>query len=286
MLERIRTQLAELSAAERKVAELALAQPYTVMQAAVADIAASAGVSQPTVIRFCRSLGCAGLPDFKLKLAGSLVTGVPYVHSSVRPEDPTSEIAAKVFDNTVSALIKCRNEVNPAAVEEAVDLMARAGRIEFYGLGNSGIIAADAQHKFFRFGIPTVAYADTHIQIMAASVLRSTDVMVAISNSGRTVELLSAVEMALAAGVPVVAITSSGSPLERMATVTLNADTREDSETFSPMISRIVHLVLIDVLAVGVALRQGPNLIAQLEKSKHSLRGKRLREQESKDLSP
>jgi RpiR family carbohydrate utilization transcriptional regulator len=286
MLERIRMQLAMLSAAERKVAELALAQPYTVMQAAVADIASSAGVSQPTVIRFCRSLGCAGLPDFKLKLAGSLVTGVPYVHSSVRPEDPTSEIAAKVFDNTVSALIKCRNEVNPVAVEQAVDLLARAGRIEFYGLGNSGIIAADAQHKFFRFGIPTVAYADTHIQIMAASVLSSGDVMVAISNSGRTVELLSAVEVALSSGVPVVAITASGSPLERMATVTLNADTREDSETFSPMISRIVHLVLIDVLAVGVALRQGPDLISQLEKSKHSLRGKRLREREPEDLNP
>jgi len=123
MLERIRVRLPELSAAERKVAELALAQPYTVMQAAVADIAASAGVSQPTVIRFCRSMGCAGLPDFKLKLAASLVTGVPYVHSSVRPEDPTSEIAAKVFDNTVSALIKCRNEVNPQAIDQAVELL-------------------------------------------------------------------------------------------------------------------------------------------------------------------
>jgi len=276
MLERIRAQLPVLSSAERKVAELALAQPYTVMQAAVADIAANAGVSQPTVIRFCRSLGCSGLPDFKLKLAGSLVTGVPYVHSSVRPEDPTSEVAAKVFDNTVSALIKCRNEVNPAAIEVAVEMLAHARRIEFYGLGNSGIIAADAQHKFFRFGIPTVAYADTHIQIMAASVLTSGDVMVAISNSGRTVELLSAVEVALHAGARVVAITASGSPLAKLASVTLAADTREDSETYSPMISRIVHLVLIDVLAVGVALRQGPALIAQLEKSKQSLRSKRL----------
>ena len=283
MLERIRVRLPELSAAERKVAELALAQPYTVMQAAVADIAASAGVSQPTVIRFCRSMGCAGLPDFKLKLAASLVTGVPYVHSSVRPEDPTSEIAAKVFDNTVSALIKCRNEVNPQAIDQAVELLSTARRIEFYGLGNSGIIAADAQHKFFRFGIPTVSYADSHIQIMAASVLSRGDVMVAISNSGRTVELLSAVDVALATGASVVAITASGSPLARKATVSLAADTREDSETYSPMISRIVHLVLVDVLAVGVALRQGPALITQLEKSKQSLRGKRLREQQPED---
>jgi RpiR family carbohydrate utilization transcriptional regulator len=283
MLERIRAQLPELSAAERKVAELALAQPYTVMQAAVADIAANAGVSQPTVIRFCRSMGCTGLPDFKLKLAGSLVNGVPYVHSTVRPEDPTSEIAAKVFDNTVSALIRCRNEVNPFLVEQAVELLAHARRIEFYGLGNSGIIAADAQHKFFRFGIPTVAYADSHIQTMAASVLSAGDVMVAISNSGRTVELLGAVQVALNAGASVVAITASGSPLANLATVTLTADAHEDTETYSPMISRIVHLVLIDVLAVGVALRQGPGLTALLERSKQSLRGKRLREKQQED---
>ncbi|SME93857.1 transcriptional regulator HexR [Pseudogulbenkiania subflava] len=275
MLERIRNQLGSLSAAERKVADLVLEQPYTMMQAAVADIAASAGVSQPTVIRFCRSMGCTGLPDFKLKLAGSLVTGVPYVHSSVRPEDPTSEIAAKVFDNTVSALIKCRNDVNPVAVNTALDLLANANRIEFYGLGNSGIIAADAQHKFFRFGIPTVAYADTHTQIMAASVLGEGDVLVAISNSGRTVELLDAVEVALHAGAKVVAITASGSPLAKQATVTLVADAPEDTETYSPMISRIVHLVLIDILAVGVALRRGPGVIDQLEKTKLSLRPKR-----------
>jgi RpiR family carbohydrate utilization transcriptional regulator len=279
MLDRIRAQLDFLSAAERKVAECVLAQPNTVMQVAVADIAKMAGVSQPTVIRFCRSLGCAGLSDFKLKLAGSLVSGVPYVHSSVHPEDPITELSAKVFDNTISALIKCRNEVNPEAVDRAVDLLAAAKRIEFYGLGNSGIIAADAQHKFFRFGIPTVSYADTHIQTMAAALLGPDSVLMAISNSGRTAELLDAVDIALDNGCPVVAITSSGSPLARRATVSLLADTQEDPETYSPMISRIAHLVLIDVLAVGVALKRGPGLSTTLEKTKRGLKARRVREQ-------
>lgn len=283
MLERIKSQLEALSSAERKVAELVLEQPYTMMQAAVADIARNAGVSQPTVIRFCRSMGCSGLPDFKLKLAGSLVTGVPYVHSSVRPEDPTSEIVAKVFDNTVTALLKSRNDVNPQAIEAAIDAISRARRVEFYGLGNSGITAADAQHKFFRFGISTVAYADTHIQMMAASVLNADDVLVAISSSGRSRELLDAVEEATASGATVVAITASGSPLARAATIALMADTQEDNETYSPMISRIIHLVLIDVLAVGVALRRGPGVIGQLEKTKHSLKAKRLAERTEED---
>jgi RpiR family carbohydrate utilization transcriptional regulator len=138
--------------------------------------------------------------------------------------------------------------------------------VEFYGLGNSGITAADAQHKFFRFGISTVAYADTHIQMMAASVLGPDDVLVAISSSGRSRELLDAVEEATASGATVVAITASGSPWHA-ATIALMADTQEDNETYSPMISRIIHLVLIDVLAVGVALRRDPGVIGQLEKN-------------------
>jgi RpiR family carbohydrate utilization transcriptional regulator len=277
MLDRIKSQFESLSAAERKVSELVLGQPNQVIQATVADIAQKAGVSQPTVIRFCRSLGCTGLPDFRLKLAGSLVAGVPYVHSSVRPGDPTSELSAKVFDNAVSALLKCRNDVSPAMLDAAIGLLAKARRIEFYGLGNSGIIAADAQHKFFRFDIPAVSYADPHVQAMAASLLGPRDVLVAISTSGRSSELLDAVEIARSNRCPVVAITSSGTPLARLATVPLLADTQEDTEIYSPMLSRIVHLVMIDVLAVGVALKHGPGLSATLEKTKRSLKRRRQR---------
>ena len=208
MLDRIRNQYAQLTPAERKVADIVLHQPNEFVQAPVADIARNAGVSQPTVIRFSRSVGCSGLQDLKLKLAGSLVGGVPYVHANVRPEDTIPEISAKVFDNAISALLKCRNEVSPQSLETAIRLIANARRLEFHGLGNSGIIAADAQHKFFRFDIPSVAYVDPHIQAMAATLLGPKDVLVAISNSGRTNELLDAVNIALANGCKVVAITS------------------------------------------------------------------------------
>jgi RpiR family carbohydrate utilization transcriptional regulator len=277
LLERIRAQEPQLSTAERRVAQALLNRPNDFVQAAVADIAQKVGVSQPTVIRFARSVGCTGLQDLKLKLAGSLVGGVPYVHSSVRPEDPTAEIAAKVFDNAIAALLRCRNAISPATLDQAIDLLAQASRMEFYGLGNSGIIAADAQHKFFRLGTPAIAYADPHIQVMAATLLGPRDVLVAISNSGRTTELLDAVDIALRNGCKVVAITSTGSPLARMASVALLADAQEDAELYSPMLTRLLHLTLIDVLAVGVALRRGPELAVQLEKTKRSLKSHRCR---------
>jgi len=278
LLERVRLELANLSAAERKVAELVLAQPYTVMQEAVGEIARRAGVSQPTVIRFCRSLGVSGLSEFKLKLAASLMPGVPYVHATVRPDDAMTDIAAKVFDNTVAALIGCRNQVDPASVEAAVEVLNGARRVEFYGLGNSGITAADAQHKFFRFGLPTVSYNDPHVQAMAATLLGEGDVVVAISNTGRTVDLIEAVTLAHDNGATVIAITKPHSPLAECADLVLAADVPEDADTYSPMLSRLVHLVLIDVLAVGVALKRGPELIPQLERVKRSLTRKRLRQ--------
>ncbi len=283
MLERVRAQYEQLSAAERRVADHLLGHPHEFVRAAVADIARESAVSQPTVIRFTRSIGCSGLQEFKLKLAASLVGGVPYVHAAVAPGDGTAEISAKIFDNVISALIKCRNEVSPPSLDRAIAWIADARRVEFYGLGNSGIIAADAQHKFFRFDIATVAYADPHVQSMAAALLGPQDVLVAISNSGRTRELLDAVGIALRNGCRVIALTSPGSPLARMASLAILADALEDAELYSPMISRILHLTLIDVLAVGVALRRGSSVIGPLERTKRSLRGRRLRVQPPPD---
>ena len=275
MLAQIEQQLASLSEAERKVAQLALAQPNDIVKSSVGEVARLAQVSQPTVIRFCRSMGCGGWPDFKIRLAASLMVGVPYVHSSVRAEDPTSMLAAKVFDNAVSALLRARNEINTDSVDAAITLLLAARRIEFYGLGNSGIVAADAQHKFFRYDVATVAYADTHTQLMAASLLGPSDVLVAISHSGRTKELLEAVRLARKNGCPVIAITASHSPLSELASVLLRADTLEDTEVYSPMISRLVHLTLVDLLALGLALRRGTDISLLLEKTKESLRSRR-----------
>jgi RpiR family carbohydrate utilization transcriptional regulator len=275
VLVQIERQLPDLSTAESRVARLILDQTQAVARSALAEVAQLAAVSEPTVIRFCRSIGYDGWPDFKIKLAASLMVGVPYVHSSLSAGDGTAVLAAKVLDNAVSALLRVRNDINADRLDTAIGLLAGARRIEFYGVGNSGIVAADAQHKFFRFDLSTVAYSDTHTQLMAASLLSPADVLVAISHSGRSRELLDAVKIALKNGCPVVAVTASNTPLAQMATVLLRADTQEDTDIYSPMISRLVHLALIDVLALGVAIKYGNNVSRVLEKTKQSLRDRR-----------
>lgn len=273
MLSKISEQLDSLSAAERKVAEVALAEPKWFVHAAVAEIAERSGVSQPTVIRFCRTLNFKGLPEFKLALSGSIgQSGLPFVHAELNTDDSMGDVMEKVLGNTAAALLGARRTLNEDALENAIAMLTHARRIEFYGVGNSGIVAQDAQHKFFRFGISTVAYSDTHIQLMAAAVLSPQDVLVVISNSGSSIEVLDAVSIAKENGAQVIALTRPESPLAQLADCVLSVASQEDAGRYTPMISRLLQLAVIDILAIGLALRLGEEASFQLEKGKRSVR--------------
>ncbi|WP_250492035.1 bifunctional transcriptional regulator/glucokinase [Caballeronia sp. GAWG1-1] len=256
VFERIRQMRDALTPAERRVADLALNHPRSIISDPIIDIARKADVSQPTVIRFCRSLGCQGLSDFKLKLATGLTGTIPMSHSQVHLGDTATDFGAKVLDNTVSAILQLREHLNFENVERAIEILNGARRIEFYGLGNSNIVAQDAHYKFFRFGIPTIAYGDLYMQAASAALLGKGDVIVAVSKSGRAPELLRVLEVAMQQGATVIAITSSNTPLAKRATVALETDHIEIRESQLSMISRILHLVIIDILAVGVAIRR------------------------------
>lgn len=243
------------------------------------ELAARAQVSKPTVVRFCRSVGYDGLADFKLKLAGSVSEGVPFIHRSVNAEDKTGEVFVKVVDNAVAAFLQYRNAASTGAIERAADALAasrkKGRRIEFYGAGNSGIVAQDAQHKFFRLGVSAVASSDGHIQMMGATLLGPGDCAVIISNSGRTRDLMAAAEIARNNGATTIAITASGSPLAGSCQIHLAADHPEDYERYSPMVSRLLHLLIVDLLATCVALRSGKSLPPILQRMKENLRAKR-----------
>jgi len=279
MLERIKASLSSLAPAEQRVGKLVLADPRAFANLPVTELADRAHVSKPTVVRFCRSMGYDGLSDFKLKLAGSVSEGVPFIHRSVDADDKTSDVAVKVIDNTVAAFLKYRNDASSFALEHAAQALAdthKTGRrIEFYGVGNSGIVAQDAQHKFFRLGLNTIAYSDGHMQVMSASMLQPGDCAVIISNSGRTRDLMDACDIAKKRGATTIVITASGSPLAGSGHIHLTADHPEGYDKYSPMVSRLLHLLIIDILATTVALRIGEELQPVLREMKNNLRNKR-----------
>ncbi|MEY4757778.1 MAG: hypothetical protein RJA34_2676 [Pseudomonadota bacterium] len=280
MLDRIRASLSSLAPAEQRVGKLVLNDPRAFTNLPVSELADRSHVSKPTVVRFCRSMGYDGLSDFKRKLAGSVSEGVPFIHRSVDMDDKTSDVLVKVIDNTVAAFLKYRNDASTPAIEKAAEMMVRSslsgGRIEFFGVGNSGVVAQDAQHKFFRLGMNTIAYSDGHMQVMSASLLGPRDCVVIISNSGRTRDLMDACDIARKKGAFTIVITASGSPLSLSGDVHLAADHPESYDHYSPMVSRLLHLLIIDILATCVALRiGGETLQPRLRDMKSNLRSKR-----------
>jgi RpiR family carbohydrate utilization transcriptional regulator len=280
MLDRIKASLPSLAPAEQRVGKLVLNDPRSFAQLPISELADRAHVSKPTVVRFCRSVGYDGLSDFKLKLAGSVSEGVPFIHRSVDVDDKTSDIMVKVIDNTVAAFLKYRNDASTVAIEKAVTVLVEAyhagKRIEFFGVGNSGVVAQDAQHKFFRLGMHTVAYSDGHMQVMSATLMGSGDCVVVISNSGRTRDLMDACDIARKNGATTLVITASGSPLAAAGHIHLAADHPEGYDRYSPMVSRLLHLLIIDILATCVALRIGSNTLQPvLREMKNNLRSKR-----------
>lgn len=283
MLDRIKASIPALPPAEQRVARLVLADPRSFSSLPVTELAERAHVSKPTVVRFCRSVGYDGLADFKLKLAGTVNEGVPFVHRAVDEDDKAGDIVVKVIDNAVSALLHYRNAAASHAFDRAITALAQAGRegrrIDFYGVGNSGIVAQDAQHKFFRLGVHATAVSDGHVQVMSATMLQPGDCAVIISNSGRSRDLIDVAEIARRKGAITIVVTASDSPLAQQTTasqqVLLAADHPEDHDRYSPMVSRLLHLLIIDILTTGVALRLGPQLRPMLQEIKRNLRAKR-----------
>lgn len=190
-------------------------------------------------------------------------------------DEPTEDLAAKVLDRHIATLLQARNHIAAAPLEAAIGHLARAGRIERCGHGAAGIVAQDARQKLMRLGVPVTAYSDGHVHGIAASLLGPGAVVIAISHTGRSQDLLASVATARERGATVIAITAPGSPLAERATVALFADVQEDTATYRPMASRLAHLAILDILALGLALRRGPALQGELRRGKRALRAKR-----------
>ncbi|MBZ9537410.1 MurR/RpiR family transcriptional regulator [Modicisalibacter tunisiensis] len=276
LLERIRARLDELNRSERKVADVILQDPATATGLSIATLAQAASVSEPTVNRFCRNFDAKGYPDFKIKLAQSLAGGTPYVSRSVERGDDAARYGDKIFGATIAALDDARRALDAKRVERAVDYLIQAKQISFFGLGASGPVAQDAQHKFFRFNLPVMVYEDVLMQRMVAAASHTGDAIVIISYTGRTRELVEIARLARSNGAVVLGITAPDSPLARECTETLEVVTPEDTDVYMPMTSRMIHLALIDVLATGVTLRRGEDFQTHLKKIKDSLQATRF----------
>lgn len=268
-----------LRRSEKKVADFVLKHPRNCLHSSIADLARKVEVSEPTVIRFCKAIGYSGYQDFRLKLAQTLgcndASALQFAEFSLTPGDSIEDLSRKVFDGSVREILRVREALDFRLIEAATTAIAGARRVEFFGFGASGAIAQDAQHKFMRLKPLTFATSDPHMQLISGATMNSEDVVIAISHSGRSKELIQSVREARKNGATVVGVCAENTPLAECCCLPLAIQTKEDTELFTPLSSRIAHLVIIDVLATAVAVFMGPEVSGQLLRIKQSLRTSR-----------
>lgn len=266
----------ELRKSEVKVADFVMANPQKVVHSSISELAESADVSEPTVIRFCRRIGFKGYQDFKIALAQSVVPRIKSIHESITEHDNAQSLTMKVFQANIAAIQDSLDTLDFVTMERVIEACASARSILFFGLGGSASVAQDAYHKFFRVGIPCNWYEDTHMQAMGASMLGEGDVVIAISHSGSSKDIVEAIELATEAGAITVAVTSHvKSPVSQVASHVLSVNTTETSYRFEPMSSRIAHLSVIDAVAVGVSMRRQEHYVESVRRTRRSLVRKR-----------
>ncbi|MBE0482069.1 MAG: SIS domain-containing protein [Bacterioplanes sp.] len=276
ILVEITTAIPDLRKSERKVAEYVLAAPEHVMHMRIVDLAQEAQVSEPTIVRFCRAIGCNGFQEFKVRIAQEMAIANNIGQFAIVADDSIDDICQKIADTTIQRLHQVKAHLLSDQVAAAVKALSQARRVEFYGFGASGAVAIDAQHKFFRLQVATAAYSDPHMQAMSAVTLGQDDVVVAISQSGRTKDLLHSVQLAQQHGAQVISLAPANTYLSQQANLPIHINISEDTSQFTPMTSRIAHLMVIDMLAVAVTQRRGPEFAAHLNAIKRSITSLRL----------
>lgn len=271
LLRNITELLGGLNPSEAKVARYVLSQPDEIVHQSIATVASGAQVSEPTVMRFCRSVGCKGYQDFKLGLAVSLAGDAPYVHISINKDDTTAKIAEKICQYSSNSLRVLYEALDMEALNRAIKILNKAKRIELYGSGASGIVALDAQHKFFLANVPAVACRDSHLQIMSAASLDENCVALAFSYTGQSLNIVEAAKMARSQGATVIGVTNKDSSLAEYCDPVINNPNIEDTKLFAPMVSRICQLVIVDILVTGIAMEKGSEAWKHLRKIKQSV---------------
>jgi len=252
-LTRIRSRYPALAASETRVADWIMQQPEKIMHLSMAQVAQACGVSDTTVLRFCRNAGFQGYTDLKLSIARDLTSPTQVIHDDIEDGDPPAAVARKVFLSNIQALYDTLEVLDEDALSQAISLLNQANRILIIGVGTSGPIVQSMYNMFMRLGLNCKAQTDSYLQLMEVALLGPGDVVVGVSQSGTSMDPVLTLKQAKANGAATICITGNAqSPITQYADVTLLSVARE--ARIEAIASRLAQMSIADALYVIVAL--------------------------------
>lgn len=275
-LERIQQARSRLNPSERAVAEYVLRHTESVVHLSITQLAEQVGVSEATVVRFARRLGLRGYHDLKIHLALEVVPRPQHLHEAISEKDDLETAVRKSFAASIQTLEKTLATLNFADLRRAIDILASARRVIVVGVGGSAPVAADAVHKLLKVGIHAIVHVDPHMAAMAASILEPGDVMLGISHSGSTQDVVDALALARKRGASTIVISSDiRAPIDRVADVKLRRVSQETYVRIESSSSRIGDLAIVDALVLGLMLRDPAQAFEYIQRTREAIVPKR-----------
>lgn len=279
---KIKEIIQDLSPSEKKVAQFIIDNPEEISGLSIGELADKSGSSEATVVRLCKLLDFNGYKDFKI----SITKDIAYMskdeegeqYTDVEPGDALDSIIQNISYNNKKSIDNTLEIISHKAIEEAVEIISNAERIEFYGVGASYVIAYDAMQKFARINKIAMSYPDPHLQIASAANLKKGDVAIAVSYSGETKDTYDSIRVAKEAGARTISLTKFGqSSISEICDINLFVSAPEISIRSGAMSSRIAQLNVIDILFAGVASKQFERVKKHLQKTRKAIREKRIK---------
>jgi DNA-binding MurR/RpiR family transcriptional regulator len=277
----IRALLPNLAPVERRVAQAVLDDPVGVAWLNISELASSCGTSATSVVRFCRAIGLRGYPELRLALAGAAAhddATAMTASNEIDPDDDAATIVEKIGYADASAVTDTASHLDIATLQHVVGALAKAKRIDIYGVGASGFVALDLQMKLQRIGKPAFAWPDPHMAISSASLRDKGDVAIGLSHTGTTVDTIDVLLEARSHGATTVAVTNfPWSPITEAADFVLLTAARETAFRSGAMTSRIAQLTVVDCLFITLAQQDLAGTRVALERTFAAAQAKRVR---------
>lgn len=271
----IRSKYDEMGRGERKIADLISTDPHSILPLTITQFAEKVGCGAATLVRFSRRLGFNGYQELKIAIAQEIST-LSNERSQISPDDSCYSMFTKRLRDIQVALQKTRLVLSPASMDGAAQKIMNAKRIVIFGLGNSAAIAHDAQHKFLRVGLNATACSDNHLQSIIASHLDSDCVAIGISHSGRSVDIVHALNISRMSGATTICVTNHDtSPITEVSDICLYTQSEETQHSILAMSSRIAQLTIFDAIYTYIVANKNSDALEAILGTETALKEKR-----------
>ncbi|MFB5189483.1 MurR/RpiR family transcriptional regulator [Alicyclobacillus fastidiosus] len=275
---RLREALPRLSDSEARIAEFIIQNPSEFVNLTIQELASRSQSSPAAAVRLWKSLGFTGYQEFKIRVASDVQSNVAEEYSELKVGSSFAAVLRSVEERHLQSIQNTLRLLDESAVEEAVRVIHRASKVMTYGIGASAVVADDLAQKLTRIGFPVYEAADFHKAAVLASQLNDQDVLVLLSHSGATSEVVEVAEIAKRKGAHLIAVTRFGdTPLSRIVDTKLYVSAVEPQVRLGATTSRMAALTVIDVLLVSLANQFREEIYEALEVTRNVVKSHKFR---------